>query len=439
MDFCSILFLCFFFPLFYLVYYLLPKKHQNKWLCFSSMLFLICGRDLFIWYFILTCFSTYCFMRILKHLPKNLSKKKMMIWFTCFEILIWYLFIRNFRTANGMIYPICYSIMLLQNLVSLFDFYYNQKRIPSLFHYITYTSCFSKLVFGPIISYFEMEQELKKREISKAMIIDGSFLFLKGVFQNVLLVNGLSLLRENLLSISSSILSNWFILFITMLQIILWFMSYSNMSIGLSKMLGFSWKLDFEYPLCLKRMNHFFENWHVSILNCWNHYILKLKYPFFMKIILLLFFLSITYGIGWNLLLFFWMIGFWIVIEEYVLKKVKWSDFIRYVIHFIWMLLSFICLVRPSISGIGETIIGLFDILNLPFFTVEMGYYFYSYFIIVLISIVACIPFLKPIWSKIEKKVWYHIGRNLLYMLLIGITLVLLISNTHSSIWGFRI
>lgn len=439
MDFCSILFLCFFFPIFYLVYYLLPKKYQNKWLCFSSMLFLMWGRDFFFLYFILISFSTYCFMRILKHLPRNLSKKKMMIWFTCFEILIWYLFIRNFRTTNGIIYPICYSIMLFQNLISLFDFYCNQKKIPSLFHYVTYISCFSKLLFGPVISYFEVEQELKKREISKTIIIDGSFLFLKGVFQNVLLVNGLSLLRDKLLFISSSILSNWFIVFITMLQIILWFMSYSNMSIGLSKMLGFSWELDFKYPLCLKKMNHFFENWHVSIFNCWNRYLSKLKCPFFIKIVVLMFLFSITYGITWNLLLFFWMIGFLIMIERYMLKKIKISYFIRYVIHFMWMFLSCICLVRPGLDGIGETITGLFDILNLPLWTLEMEYYMRSYLVIVLISVVVCVPFLNPLWRKFEKNAWYHIGRNLLYMLLIGFTLVLLISNDYSFIWVFQI
>jgi len=80
MKLCSILFLCFFFPIFYIIYYLIPKRYQNYWILLGSLFFIIFGRNSFIWYFLLISIITYFGMFLISNLPKKISKKKISYW-----------------------------------------------------------------------------------------------------------------------------------------------------------------------------------------------------------------------------------------------------------------------------------------------------------------------------------------------------------------------
>ncbi|MCI8446634.1 MAG: hypothetical protein HFH31_03965, partial [Bacilli bacterium] len=179
MKLCSILFLCFFFPIFYIIYYLIPKRYQNYWILLGSLFFIIFGRNSFIWYFLLIIIITYFGMFLISNLPKKISKKKISYWVIGILIFIWFLFIREVKTSYGISYPICYGIILLQNIVSLREFTKQNKKLPIILDYFTYSSFFPKLLLGPIVSYFDMEEDLKGRTISKTVITEGFFNFLR--------------------------------------------------------------------------------------------------------------------------------------------------------------------------------------------------------------------------------------------------------------------
>lgn len=432
MEFGSISFLYFFFPFFFLIYYLLKEKWRNLWLCISSLFFIIYGRGSFVIYFFLITGLTYLGLANLNYLPKNISKKKITIWLIFLEILIWFFFIKNIKVEKLIIYPICYMIVLLSNIGTLLDFYKNKRKQPKFFNYMLYASCFSKLLFGPVLSYYDMEEELKKRIINRKEITDGCFLFLKGLFQNVLLMGMLSMLRVELFNIQTSILTTLVLIITTMLQVALFMMSYSNMSLGLSKMLGFNFKEESNYPLYLSKMKYFFSSWHYSIFNFWNQY-LKIKLPFFIELSLFMLLLASCYGLNYPIFLWFLFIGLGIMIEEKYLSKKKIERRLLIIIHILWLTLSFIFLVQPNIL---KTWKNLFDE---PIWTKEIWYLVRTYGIILLLSFGVIFKIGKKLSCFVEKMSWYPIIRMILYFLCLWLTLIAFISGIQPSIWMFRI
>ena len=373
MKLCSILFLCFFFPIFYIIYYLIPKRYQNYWILLGSLFFIIFGRNSFIWYFLLISIITYFGMFLISNLPKKISKKKISYWVIGILIFIWFLFIREVKTSYGISYPICYGIILLQNIVSLREFTKQNKKLPIIL-----------------------------------VITEGFFNFLRGVFEQVLLVGSLSVLREALLISPISILSSWLLLLTTMLIIILFFISYSHMTIGLSLMLGFTFSKEFDYPFSFYQLKDLFNYFQISIKKIYINMVSKLRLPYVVKSILLLFLISLTYGINVNILLWILGIGIGIVLEKIFIKK-------SYFFGHLWFFLSFVFLVRPSMEGIR----------------LETGYYFRSYFIILLVSIFISLGVIKWIVNKIEKKSLFHLLRDICYFILLFVCFIYLVSNSY--------
>lgn len=368
----------------------------------------------------------------LNHLPKNISKKKIIMWIIFLELLIWFIFIKDMKVKGLIIYPICYMMLLLSSVTTLLDFYKNKRKSPTFAHYLLYASCFSKLLFGPALSYYEMEEEIKKRSINREQIINGCFQFLRGLFQNVLLIGMLSALKEELLAIPNSMLSAWILLITTMLQIVLFMMSYSNMSLGLSKMLGFHFKEETNYPLCLSKMKYFFASWHYSVASFWNKY-LKDKFPFIVQMTFFMLLLSTCYGLNYVHALWFLFIGLGITIEELFLSKKKIDKKYLMIFHIILMVLSFTFLVDTNIIDTWK------NLFVLPIWNTEIRYLLGAYSLVLIFS--CCIVFKigNKISHYLEKFTWYHIARMFFSLFGLWLTLMAFLSEISPFIWSFRI
>lgn len=390
---------------------------KNKWLLIGSLFFLICGRGHLALYSLLVTGMTYFVMSKLRTLPKSISKKKIMIWVIGILIIIWYFFVKDFK--NG-IYPFCYTMMLLQNIVSLLTFYQEKKNVPSCLDYLTYIVCFPKLLLGPILPYFDME--LQNRKHSKELFTTGFYLFLKGVFIRLLLVHHLVILKNNLLQLPSSSLGEWILLLVTMLIVLLFMKSYSNMSVGLGNMLGFTWKQEFPNLSKLFHLDEFFTSWHISLTTIFHDNV--------VGIILL----TLSYGMSINILCWFFFIWLGMKLEIFVLKK--YPIMVKSVYSFLWILFSFVFLVRPNVAGIKESFTGLF---KTPFMEVNALYQWNSYLFLILIALIVCFQFGYKILKKVEKNKWFHWLRNICYLLLLILSMVALVSKTETSIWMFRI
>ena len=440
LEFGSILFLCFFFPIFFSIYYLIPNKWKNHWLLIGSIFFLICGRGTLIWYFLLVTAISYIGMHGLKEFSNKKILKKFIVGIIFIQCMIWFFFVRQFSTITGWIYPICYTVILLENIGSFLDCYKKKKKIPSFLNYLTYAACFSKVLIGPIISYFEVEREPQKRELSKITFTKGMFLFLKGLCFLILLVIPLGIVKENLLEIPVSILGTWYLLLVSTFQIILWFQSYSNMSAGLGMMLGFGGRQDFSYPLMLNRMNQFFQNWHSSLGAWLDQYctMFKKKLPLLLKLFVFAIAFSLAYGIDTSFFYFFLMICFGIWIEQKIGEKKmhRIPKIVRYFIHFVWLLLSFTFLIGRNQNIMWSNLI---DVVHYPILNRDVCYQWHNGGILCLIATVIVTKLGFQLSKKIEHYRWYPWIRNMTYLFLLGIVFLYLIVGSEVIPLSFQI
>ena len=130
----------------------------------------------------------------------------------------------------------------------------------NLIHFGTYVALFPQLIAGPIVRYVDVSQALEKREVSWAETADGMFGFLVGLGKKVLLSNAFGELTEIFRSSGeASVLFYWLYAVAFTLHIYFDFSGYSDMAIGLGRILGFQFPKKFDYPYVSKSITEFWR------------------------------------------------------------------------------------------------------------------------------------------------------------------------------------
>ena len=118
--------------------------------------------------------------------------------------------------------------------------YSKLKAQKNLINLATYITMFPQLIAGPIVRYSDIVGSLTERKISFEKISTGLRRFIIGLSKKVLLANALGELCVTFkASDDKSLLFYWLYAIAFCLQVYFDFSGYSDMAIGLGKMLGF--------------------------------------------------------------------------------------------------------------------------------------------------------------------------------------------------------
>lgn len=194
-----------------------------------------------------------------------------------------FLNIFNFFGAN-MIYnplhiilPLGISFFTFQTLGYIIDVY-NEKIKPSqdILVFTTYVTYFPKLLAGPIerAQRFLPQIEIKRR-FDYPLAADGMRQILWGLFKKVVIADGCATIVnpifENYQSYSGSTLLLG--LFLYMFQIYSDFSGYSDIAIGVSKLLGIRLMKNFASPFFSTSISDFWKRWHISLTSWMMDYV----------------------------------------------------------------------------------------------------------------------------------------------------------------------
>src|SRR5574344_2371382 len=287
MVFSSIPFLFFFLPLFLIIYYIVPFKYKNYILLVFSLVFYAWGEPIYILLMLFTCFIDY--LNGLLYVKKN----------------------------NKKIY---FVLAIVINLLLL-----------TYFRYLTYVSMFPQLIAGPIVRYDTISKELYKRKITFEDISLGFERFLIGLFKKVLLANNIGLLFTTIYNMPTnnlSVLSVWLGALSFTFQIYFDFSGYSDMAIGLGKMLGFNFLENFNYPYIAKSITDFWHRLHISLSTWFRDYLYiplggnRCSIIKNIRNILIVWALTgLWHGASYNFLLWGIYYGIILIIEKFILNK----------------------------------------------------------------------------------------------------------------------
>ncbi|MFR7871318.1 MAG: MBOAT family O-acyltransferase, partial [Fenollaria timonensis] len=187
-----------------------------------------------------------------------------------------YIFKLNISASNLSL-PLGISFYTFQTLSYTIDVYRGEVEASnSFFDYSAYVAMFPQLVAGPIVRYIDIYNQLKNRDFSDSSIAYGIKRFVYGLAKKVLIANKLGelykiILAKEVAGLASSMA--WLGIIAFTLQIYFDFSGYSDMAIGLGRMLGFDFLENFNFPYISKSITEFWRRWHMSLSLWFRNYV----------------------------------------------------------------------------------------------------------------------------------------------------------------------
>ncbi len=346
MSFNSIFFIFVFLPIFLLIYYMAPPKFQNPILIIGSLFFYAWGDPTYLILMILSnLFNFYMGLE----LERTREQKRIQTANLIFAIVVNLLILGFFKyigfaadtishiTKKTITYPalglpVGLSFYTFKNLSYIIDVYTKKVRAQkNIMLFAVYSMMFPHMVSGPIVRYREVQKDLKKRAVNFGRLGIGAELFIKGLVKKVFLADNLALIYTAINGNGGklSVASAWIGAIAYSLELYFDFSGYSDMAIGLAKMLGFNFSKNFDHPYTSGSITEFWRRWHISLGSWFRDYVYiplggnRVGIP--RQILNLCIVWGLTglwHGASWTFVLWGLYYGALLILEKFVLKRV---------------------------------------------------------------------------------------------------------------------
>lgn len=462
MVFASITFLYYFLPIFLIVYFIVPKKYKNIVLLIFSFIFYFYGEPKYILLMLLEVLFAY-FMTL--SLEKNKSKSLLTVMISFHLILLCIFKYFNFIIDNintifssnitllNIVLPIGISFYTFQIISYEVDVYKGKiKASKNLLEFMTYVFLFPQLIAGPIVRYENINKELKSRKVTFEDFSNGVNRFIIGLFKKVVIANNIGELCNTLVgSDEVSVLLYWILGISYMLQIYFDFSGYSDIAIGIGKMIGFKFPENFNYPYIADSVTNFWRRWHMTLSSWFRDYVYiplggnrvsTLKHIRNIFIVWIL--TGLWHGASWNFIIWGLYFGIILIIEKYFLNKVleKLPKVIRIIYTLFIVMISFIIFSSDNLSSAFTIIKGLFNFKSLSLSNNFILYYVKSYGFILIMGIIFSTPLIKNIIEKLRSKKILNNIINIIEVIVILLILLIvtsmLIDSSYNPFLYFR-
>ncbi len=177
----------------------------------------------------------------------------------------------------GIALPAGISFFTFQGLSYVIDVYRDEKQVCRSFpKVLLYISLFPQLVAGPIVKYHDIAKELSERHTDSKETAYGIRRFICGLSKKLLIANTMGQLADTVYALpsgSTGMFAAWMGAVCYTLQIYFDFSGYSDMAIGIGKMLGFHFQENFNYPYTATTIQEFWRKWHISLSSWFRDYL----------------------------------------------------------------------------------------------------------------------------------------------------------------------
>jgi alginate O-acetyltransferase complex protein AlgI len=159
----------------------------------------------------------------------------------------------------------------------LIDVY--RREIPvagSYTEFAVYHSLFPQLVAGPIVRYSEIRSEMGLRAIDRAALTEGAYRFCLGLGKKLIIADNLGIVADAIFALPAGELGwqhAWLGILCYSLQIYFDFSGYSDMAIGMGRILGFHFPENFDQPYISASVTEFWRRWHMTLSRWFRDYL----------------------------------------------------------------------------------------------------------------------------------------------------------------------
>jgi alginate O-acetyltransferase complex protein AlgI len=173
--------------------------------------------------------------------------------------------------------PIGISFFTFQALSYLIDI--RRGAVPpsrSLLNFAVYKSLFPQLIAGPIVRYRDVAAQFTPHRVPPELYVSGIRRFVVGLGKKVLVANTVAAAADRIFALPAAGLgaaAAWLGILCYTLQIYFDFSGYSDMAIGIGRMLGFRFLENFDYPYRSASVREFWRRWHISLSSWFRDYL----------------------------------------------------------------------------------------------------------------------------------------------------------------------
>ena len=262
------------------------KRNWKKWLLAISLVFYACNGVKYLPFIIVNIVVNYLFY---KQIISKKIKAKSILWLAVFcNVIVLIIFkylnfiidilnalhIANLQTVN-IAFPTGISFITFQQIAFLVDAYKNPEERYTLLDYSIFVSYFPHIISGPIVYSHQFFPLLDNKTIDWGKVSSGIYLFAIGLSKKVLiadpLAGGVDYAYGNLSSINGSSFLLASIMY--SLQLYFDFSGYSDMAIGIARMMGLDLPVNFNSPYKADSISDFWNRWHITLTWFLTHYI----------------------------------------------------------------------------------------------------------------------------------------------------------------------
>ena len=346
--------------------------------------------------------------------------------------------------------PLGISFYTFQTMSYTIDVYRGDARAQrSLVNFGTFVTLFPQLIAGPIIKYKDLGDQIDSRTCTVEKFASGVQMFVIGLGKKVLIANNVGMLWESYKAMAPgdlTVAGAWLGVLAFAIQIYFDFSGYSDMAVGLGRMLGFEFMRNFNYPYISRSITEFWRRWHISLSTWFREYLyIPLggnrcsKGRWVLNLFLVWAATGIWHGASWNFVL--WGLYFWVLllVEKFVLlrwlKRAPGAVGHLYTLFFV--LVSWTIFAIEDFGQLGEYLKVMFGLGGVPLIDGAFKYYAANYLPVLCISALAATPLGAAVYRRLNVRTAHILGAVLILAGLLLCT-AYLVDGTYNPFLYFR-
>lgn len=464
MVFSSLLFMFIYLPAVLAIYYISPVKWRNLILFVSNMIFYGWGEPVYILLMLLSITVNFVNGILIDKYRENDRRARLILtlnvvinlallgFFKYYDLIAETLSLLPFISIPplGLGLPIGISFYTFQTMSYPIDVYRGDAGVQK--NYIsfgTFVALFPQLIAGPIVRYKDISEQLDLRSNSAAQFASGVQRFIVGLAKKVLIANSVGLLWDTYAAMGAAeltVVGAWLGISAFTLQIYFDFSGYSDMAIGLGRMLGFEFLENFNYPYISKSITEFWRRWHISLGTWFRDYV---YIPLggnrnglgrqLMNILVVWALTGIWHGANWTFLLWGLYYAVFLILEKvFLLKSMeKWPGFLRHLYTIVIVMCGWVIFQLDTVGQVSAYLGTMFGLGAGGFVSGTDLFYLGSYAVTLAIAVFSCTPAGKTLFSKLPEKL-RAVAAPVLVTLALAVSTAYLVDSTYNPFLYFR-
>ena len=464
MVFSSILFLFIYLPIVLAVYYLVPTRFRNLWLFIVNLVFYGWGEPVYILLRIFSiCLNYGNGILIGKYREQRRKARAVLAANTILNLLLLFFFKYFDLVAQtlsripgvaiptlGLSLPIGISFYTFQTMSYPIDVYRGDGHVQKSFiKFGTFVALFPQLIAGPIVRYKDIADQLDERHETLDKFASGVERFIVGLGKKVLIANNVGVLWDAYANVSSSQLTfagAWMAAIAFSLQIYFDFSGYSDMAIGLGRMLGFEFLENFNYPYISRSVTEFWRRWHISLGNWFKDY---LYVPLggnrhglarqILNILIVWACTGIWHGASWTFLFWGLYYAFFLLLEKTFLLRLldRLPSFVGHAYTLLVAVSGWVIFQQTSVSQTLVFFRAMFGFGGAGFVSGTDLYYLSGFALLLAVGIFASLPAGRDLFRRLPEKP-RRFAAPVLILLVLVISTAYLVDSTYNPFLYFR-